>query len=913
MTAKLSRNQNLSTADQGARANVLFVADDTAFDDIEMGIADDAISIVLDMLSDISANRGAYALREAYSNAYDATQATGDMSLPIEITIPETAASDGVIGKVLDGRGSRVNSAVNVTVEDHGCGMTRDDVCRFFLQYGGSKKRGDAESIGSKGLGSKAPLAVADTFTVESTKDGVTTTAYISREGRSTNRAKVRSEYTGRDSGTKVTIPVCDAAVLAEMRVFAESLLDSNIDANILVNGKSASAALSTEVGGIGTMDDKANGICGRYINVGSISLPTDSGDIELRVWEPYNKDNPYDDNGFPVKNPYSRGLVMNLCGVNYQLCADANSYRYGPRNAPIIVEGKPGFLNFIPSRDAVKQDSALDDFVSTVRKEIANIDYAPVVENLFRSYGVSEMLGWLRDDNRYFVGSGNGTVTFKKYGESDITISVDCLSHSGVDFSPIFIGNGISIRAIETEISKNGASKTYRVTGNTKGFSGQYAKQVSKKEIAEHPGTIGSGTLRDVIVKCYRHSDRSVAIIKDATDATIAAAAKLDADYRAAIGNSTGVIYIFIDGSDIPTYLVPVCKRFDSCNVFTPAEFESKVAEYKREKARSAKSSSAAPKALSISIKDINLGNLVVELEDNSVITGSCYTNRLSDIAVRVEANPQAYAVAIGSLDMTFVRNMLAPVASMLRGTAAMPNSAKYLVICTKLTNKQIDALVSAGVTIFADFRNNVKNKVDTVLDWVLENGGSMGEDNSYHRNGCRYNLKITPEMAVGIEDDSLVRAAIINWKPYAIRPAYAAALACDTDALTDKARELIYDPIMFTLAESDILVRNARYRADEWYPMMRTRPSGSKLVVPHSLQWGIAFNGKLAKRVERCEAAIEKMSAFFETICSVTGASGFYGTNNSVIDENELQSVKTFLGSGIAAYMNREAETLK
>ena len=116
-----------------------------------------------------------------------------------------------------------------------------------------------------------------------------------------------------------------------------------------------------------------------------------------------------------------------------------------------------------------------------------------------------------------------------------------------------------------------------------------------------------------------------------------------------------------------------------------------------------------------------------------------------------------------------------------------------------------------------------------------------------------------------------------------------------------------------MFTLAESDILVRNARYSADEWYPMMRTCPSGSKLVVPHSLQWGIAFNGELAKRVERCEAAIEKMSAFFETICSVTGASGFYGTNNSVIDENELQSVKTFLGSVIAAYMNREAETLK
>lgn len=91
------------------------------------------------------------AIRETISNALDATASAGS-DAPVVISL------------------SGLNC--NLSVTDHGTGMSREEVENHFLFYGSSTKREDFNSIGAKGIGAKAPLAYSDEFTVATVKDG---------------------------------------------------------------------------------------------------------------------------------------------------------------------------------------------------------------------------------------------------------------------------------------------------------------------------------------------------------------------------------------------------------------------------------------------------------------------------------------------------------------------------------------------------------------------------------------------------------------------------------------------------------------------------------------------------------------------------------------------------------------------
>lgn len=398
----IKRNQNKSGNVERVDTKVLFsTANDT--DTVDMGVAEGAMSLILEMLSDISADRGGYVLREAYSNAYDAVKAGGDMTRRIDITIPNTLAAfgeDTIAGKILRSRDDSVNvsNVAVVSVKDEGIGMTADDVRNFFLQYGGSKKRDVQTAIGSKGLGSKAPFAVTDTFELTTVHDGIETRALIHRNGDK-NTADITVSKTDAANGTEVVIPVTDYAILSQMRDCAKLLGDYNTDANLYINGEKAVS-----------MFEK-----GEILKYGTLTVgASDEGDVEFDAFvHPYQVGNL---NNKSVDNDFDVTIVIG--GYPYSLCGRSKEnvrWRYNA-TAEYVIFGEPGYLNFTPSRDEIKNDQASEDLYVGIVAGIVNHGSEEIIKNF---------IGYCNDNNDL-----NGLVNFLRrnvvsYNSKDDTLSL--------------------------------------------------------------------------------------------------------------------------------------------------------------------------------------------------------------------------------------------------------------------------------------------------------------------------------------------------------------------------------------------------------------------------------------------------------------------------------------------------------
>lgn len=329
---------------------------------VEMGIAN--ANAIYAMLSDLSSNPGQYVLREAQSNAYDATMRTGKLPATIEMWLPQEGAviEDGGIAAQL---GNDDASTKTLTVIDHGCGMSYEEVCQNYLQYGGSDKTDELDSIGSKGLGAKAPLAIADSFDVTTTKDGVTTHAHITRRPRSAGVADVYSEHTGRESGTTVVVPIANSTLLDQMWQFIHSLKGFSAGITLMVNGKPIRPKLPLVAG---QNSDE-------YICLGLIDVATNPP-CQMRAWQKYSAS--YDSyNMFPEEctgaTDYVRVSAL-VGGVLYPLEHDSESPHF-------IVEVDPGWLDFTPSRDEVKKCESTERFTATLKEALSNVDTSAILE----------------------------------------------------------------------------------------------------------------------------------------------------------------------------------------------------------------------------------------------------------------------------------------------------------------------------------------------------------------------------------------------------------------------------------------------------------------------------------------------------------------------------------------------------
>jgi hypothetical protein len=130
-------------------------------------------------------------LRELVSNGDDGHTAAGVKGVPVTIHLPTDLVPELVI-------------------IDQGIGMSLEDIQSTYTTYGKSTKRDSNDEIGGFGYGAKSPFAISQSFTVQSTKNGITTTFVNFIDDDGPNYTVVSSLHTGQPSGTTVRVPVAD-------------------------------------------------------------------------------------------------------------------------------------------------------------------------------------------------------------------------------------------------------------------------------------------------------------------------------------------------------------------------------------------------------------------------------------------------------------------------------------------------------------------------------------------------------------------------------------------------------------------------------------------------------------------------------------------------------------------------------
>jgi hypothetical protein len=143
------------------------------------------------ILSDgLYSNKILAVIRELSTNAYDSHVEAGKASTPFDVHIP-------------------THLQPVFFIRDYGTGMTHEDCMQLYTTYFRSTRNNSNEAVGCLGLGSKAPFAYADSFTVEAYLDGTRRiyTAYKNEDG-SPVFSLLEETVTSEPNGIKVSINV---------------------------------------------------------------------------------------------------------------------------------------------------------------------------------------------------------------------------------------------------------------------------------------------------------------------------------------------------------------------------------------------------------------------------------------------------------------------------------------------------------------------------------------------------------------------------------------------------------------------------------------------------------------------------------------------------------------------------------
>lgn len=291
-------------------------------EEIQMGINPAAVQAMVDRLTNLYPNPILSSVREITSNALDATvKMPKHQQLPVEITTPTV-----------------LNPAL--VVQDHGVGMSLDDVRKSY-QYGGTTKADDFDQLGAYGLGAKAPLSYCSEFFVETTQAGVTTSFKIMRKAMGNSVVILSSEDTGAPSGTKVTLPARLSDV-DEFRSALEKFTLSPVMVPLLVDGEPVKPR-------------------DPYIFLGTMILDEDTA-TEGRIWVAQE----HLDAILAANGHRHHVWRATLSGWPYEV--SKSSWRSALSTPLFILELKPGVVDFDSSRDSITSNERLEKLDAALR-----------------------------------------------------------------------------------------------------------------------------------------------------------------------------------------------------------------------------------------------------------------------------------------------------------------------------------------------------------------------------------------------------------------------------------------------------------------------------------------------------------------------------------------------------------------
>ena len=199
---------------------------------IDMKISEDAHRHIAFAFSNIYNDPETAVIREYIANAIDATRTTGGS---IEVIAP-------------------TDTIPVFVVRDEGTGMDMDTIRDVYSGYFSSTKNTSSDDIGGWGIGAKSGLAIADQFSVTTTKDGTRIKMTVTKTGSAMPQILVESvtEVPGKPNGTAISIPVSDVYRFNDkLRKFLFFMGTDNIDVTNISTYRSYKDTINSDPDGV--------------------------------------------------------------------------------------------------------------------------------------------------------------------------------------------------------------------------------------------------------------------------------------------------------------------------------------------------------------------------------------------------------------------------------------------------------------------------------------------------------------------------------------------------------------------------------------------------------------------------------------------------------------------------------------
>lgn len=312
-------------------------------------------------------------VREIICNGWDAHIVSGKRDCPVQITISDK----GVL-----------------SVRDFGTGIAHDMIQEIYLTAGESTKENNDEETGGFGLGSKAPFAYRDHFTVISTHQGVRTMyAMAMSDSQSMGKptAKVLHQGPSDKDGVEVQMQLRENDIEQFEKIIRRVVYMGDINATF--NGE------KMDVCGMDEADTDLSILAKKYdgdmytnlqlgVRYGAVVYPLETGD--------------------DFRDEF-----------NELLCLLRDKFG-GLRNCMLVLRAKPNSISMTPSREALlynpRTTATVIELINAAKArlmEAASVDHRDhlkliIQKTVLAGYSPCEMLSWRTDHTWPTVHSEN-------------------------------------------------------------------------------------------------------------------------------------------------------------------------------------------------------------------------------------------------------------------------------------------------------------------------------------------------------------------------------------------------------------------------------------------------------------------------------------------------------------------------
>jgi hypothetical protein len=218
---------------------------------IQMKFSKDAEPYLMALFTDLYSDQELACIREYSTNAWDSHLDAGQ-TRPIEVTTPTVMSP-------------------YLTIKDFGVGMDADVIEEVYSQYGESTKRRQTNTNGSMGIGAKAALSIASSFTITGVKDGIKTLVSVERGADGTGAMDIiAAGPTTEPNGVEIKIP---AAKYNSYEEKAQKFFQFWKKGTVLLNGDDPTIAHPRVSDRIVMLPDGYNDV----VVMGNVAYPVES------------------------------------------------------------------------------------------------------------------------------------------------------------------------------------------------------------------------------------------------------------------------------------------------------------------------------------------------------------------------------------------------------------------------------------------------------------------------------------------------------------------------------------------------------------------------------------------------------------------------------------------------------------